>query len=330
MRITPDGMLHIHTGCGNLGTYSHTATSRVAAEVLKQDWENCVVERGDSRRHLPWAPTQTGSNTSFTCTRTNYVAAMDAVAKLKEIAAMDLGGSPEDYGIGDESVFATADPSTRLSYAQAAQRAIELGGHFSGEEAPEDIHAVTRMAVAGVAGTGLVGVAKDNLRHEGVVPAIASGFIEIELDLETGKFDILDYVGVADCGTVLHPQGLSNQVKGGAVMGLGMACMERHVYDSQNGLPANVGFHQAKPASYMDVPSTMQWAAVDIADPQNPVGAKGVGEPIQGCASAAVLCAIADALDGHYFNRAPVSPDMIVNAAAGRPQSHAPLAVNTV
>ena len=186
------------------------------------------------------------------------------------------------------------------------------------------------MAVAGVAGTGLVGVAKDNLRHEGVVPAIASGFIEIELDMETGRFEVLDYVSIADCGTVLHPQGLSNQVKGGAVMGLGMACTERHVYDSQIGLPANVGFHQVKPMSYLDVPSTMQWGAVNIADPQNPVGAKGIGEPIQGCASAAVLCAIADALGGHFFNRAPVSPDMIVNAAAGQPQSHAPLAVNTV
>ena len=330
VKIAPDGVLHIHSGAGNLGTYSHSATSRVAAEVLKYDWERCVIERGDSRRHLPWAPTQTGSNTSFTCTRTNYVAAMDAVEKLKEIAAGDLGGAPEDYDIGDETVFAKSDPSRRLTYAAAAQRAIELGGRFSGEQAPEDIHDVTRMAVAGVAGTGLVGVAKDNLRHEGVVPAIATGFIEIELDLETGKFTVMDYVSVADCGTVLHPQGLSNQIKGGAVMGLSMACTERHVYDQQNGLPANVGLHQVKPMSYLDVPSTMQWAAVDIADPQNPVGAKGVGEPIQGCASAAVLCAIADALGGHYFNRAPVSPDMIVNAAAGRPQSHTPLEVNTV
>ena len=248
IRITPDGTLHIHTGCGNLGTYSHTATSRVAAEILKYDWDNCVVVRGDSRRHLSWAPTQTGSNTSFTCTRTAYVAAMDALQKLKEIAAMDLGGAPEDYDIADESVFLVADPATRISFAAAAQRAIELGGRYAGEEAPEDIHDVTRMAVAGLAGTGLIGVAKDNLRHEGVAPAIASGFIEIELDLETGKFDIVEYVAVADCGTVLHPAGLATQIKGGTVMGLGMACAERHVYDRQSGLPANVGFHQVKPA----------------------------------------------------------------------------------
>ena len=163
-----------------------------------------------------------------------------------------------------------------------------------------------------------------------MVPAIASGFIEIELDLETGMLEILDYVGVADCGTVLHPQGLANQVKGGSVMGFGMGLTERHVYDPQNGLPAHVGLIHSKPLSYLDVPSTMTWGAVDAPDPQNPVGAKGVGEPIEGCASAAILCAISDALDGHYFNRAPVSPDMIVNAAAGRPQSHGPLQVNTV
>ena len=137
VRITPDGKIHIHTGVGNLGTYSHTVTSRVAAEVLKANWDNCIVVRGDSRKHLPWNLGQFGSNTSFTMTRTNYVAAMDAVAKLKEIAAMDLGGAPDDYDIGGERVFAKSDPGKGLTYAQAAQRAIELGGKFDGHEVRE-------------------------------------------------------------------------------------------------------------------------------------------------------------------------------------------------
>ncbi len=329
VRILPDGKIHIHTGVGNLGTYSHTATSRVAAEVLKANWDNCVVVRGDSSKHLPWNLGQFGSNTSFTMTRTNYVAAMDAVAKLKEIAAMDLGGTPDDYDIGGERVFAKSDSSKGLSYAQAAQRAIELGGKFDGHEVPSDLNVMTKASAAGVAGTGLVGVAKDNLPRTGTVPALAAGFIEIELDTETGKFEILDYVGVADCGTVLHPQGLSHQIKSGAVMGIGLAVAERHIYDPQNGLPGNIGLLQAKPVSYLDVPATMQTAWVDIADEQNPVGAKGIGEPVQGCAAAALLCAISDALGGHYFNRTPVMPDMIVNAAAQREQSHKPLQVNT-
>ena len=113
-------------------------------------------------------------------------------------------------------------------------------------------------------------------------------------------------------------------------MGFGLAALERYVYDPQNGLPANMGLYQCKPPSYLDVPSEMKTEVVDIADPQNPVGAKGIGEPVQGCAAAALLCAISDALDGHYFNRMPVTTDHIVNAAAGREQSYKALQVNTV
>ena len=91
-----------------MGTYSHTGTSRIAAEVLKANWDNCIVERGDTRKGLPWNIGQFGSNTSFTMARTNYVAAVDAVNKLKEIAAMDLGGAPADYDIGGERVFSKA------------------------------------------------------------------------------------------------------------------------------------------------------------------------------------------------------------------------------
>jgi CO/xanthine dehydrogenase Mo-binding subunit len=327
--ITPDGKLNIHTGVGNLGTYSHSGTARVAAEVLKCNWDDCVVVRGDSSKHLPWNFGQFGSNTSFTMSRTNYVAAMDAVAKLKEIAAMALGGAADDYDIGDQKVFLKTDPAQSLSYAQAAQRAIDVGGKYAGHDVPADLNPITAAAAAGVAGTGLVGVAKDNIPGSGTVPALAAGFIEIELDVETGKYQIVEYLGVADCGTVIHPMGLATQIKSGAVMGFGLAGLEHHVYDPQNGLPANTSLLQSKPPSYLDVPANMTTAAVDIADPQNPIGAKGVGEPVQGCAAAALLCAISDALGGHYFNRTPVVADMIVNAAAGRPQSHKPLQVNT-
>jgi CO/xanthine dehydrogenase Mo-binding subunit len=329
VRITPDGKLHIHCGVGNLGTYSYAGVSRVAAEVLKVRWDNCVIVRGDSRLGLPFSSAQSGSNTSFTMTRATYAGAMDALAKLKEIAAATLGGAADDYDIADETVFAKADRSRSLTYAAAAQRAVELGARYSGQDVPEDVNAVTKSGVAAIAGTGLIGVAKDNIAVTGMVPAIAIGFVEIELDRETGKVDIVDYLGVADCGTVLHPMGLSAQIRSGAVMGFGMGLSERHIYDPQNGLPGNVGLIQAKPASYLDVPSQMQTLAVDIEDPQNPVGSKGIGEPVEGCATAAVLAAISDALGGHYFNRAPVLPDMIVNAAAGRTQSHGPLQVST-
>jgi xanthine dehydrogenase molybdenum-binding subunit len=329
VRITPDGKVHLHSGVGNLGTYSHSGTSRVAAEVLKANWDNCIVERGDTRKGLPWNIGQFGSNTSFTMARTNYVAAVDAVAKLKEIAAMDLGGVANDYDIGGEKVFLKSDPSKNLTYAQAAQRAIDLGGKFDGHETPTDINPMTAASAQSLAGTGLIGVAKDNLPITAQPAAFVAGFAEIELDTETGAFEIVDYMAVADCGTVIHPQSLATQIKGGGVMGFGLATLERHIYDPQNGLPGAVGLYQAKPASYLDVARTFTTAAVDMPDPQSPLGTKGIGEPVMGAGATALLCAISDALGGHYFNRVPVTRDQIVNALAGKPQSHKPLQVNT-
>ena len=329
VRITPDGRIHLHSGVGNLGTYSYASTTRAAAELLQCDWNNCVIHHGNSSLHLPWSSYQAGSNTTFTHTRANYVAAEDLLRKMKEIAARVLGGSAEQYDIADERVFDRSNAARSLTYAEVASRAIALGGEFSGEVYPDDIHEITQRAVQGVAGTGLIGVAKDTLPVRGTVPGLTVGFAEIELDIETGKHEIIDFLAVAECGTVVHPQGLAGQLRGGAVWGFGMAGFERHVYDPQNGLPANVSYYQCKPPTYLDIPSNIDTAAVDIADPDNPVGARGVGEPAMGSATAAVLCALSDALGGHLFNRTPVTADVIVNHIAELDPSSGPLATNT-
>ena len=328
VRITPDGRIHLHSGVGNLGTYSYAGTARAAAEVLKCRWESCEIVRGSTDQHLPHSSTQGGSNTIFTHTRTNWVAAEDAVIKLKEIAVTEFGGNVDQYDINNERVFKISNPEESLSYAEAAAKAIEVGGKYSGQEYPNDLHPITQRAVEGIAGTGLIGVARDNLPKRGIAPGLMISMTEIEIDLETGKYEVLDYVGIADCGTIIHPQGLSQQINGGAVWGFGMAASERHVYDPQNALPANIGLYQAKLPTIMDVPIEMANGAVDIADPYNPAGGRGVGEPSQGSAVAAVTSAIADAL-GHSFNRVPVTPDMIVNFANKEEQESTLLAINT-
>jgi CO/xanthine dehydrogenase Mo-binding subunit len=328
VRITPDGRVHIHSGVGNLGTYSFASISRAAAEVLKCEWEDCVIHRGNTEENLPWNSYQAGSVSIFTQTRTSYVAAMDVIDKMKRIAAETLGGTADEYDIDGQRVFHIDRPAQGLSYGAVAARAIQLGGAYSGQSYPDDIHEITQRSVQNLAGSGLIGVAKDNLERNGVIPGLAVAFVEIELDLETGKYDILDYVGIAECGTVLHPQGVAQQMKGGAVWGMGMAGMERHVYDPQNGLPATVGFNDCRIPTYLDVPSVTQSGAVDLPDPQNPFGARGIGEPAMGCSVAALTSAISDALDGHVFGRTPISPDMIVNHVAGLEQSFKPLQTN--
>jgi CO/xanthine dehydrogenase Mo-binding subunit len=237
---------------------------------------------------------------------------------MKQIAAESLGGASADYDIDGKRVYNVKNPRRAMSYGEVAARAVDLGGVYSGEVIPDDVHEITKRSVQNLAGSGLIGVAKDNLEQNGVIPGLACAFVEIELDLETGKYRILDYVGIAECGTVVHPQGLAAQMKGGAVWGMGMAGLERHVYDPQNGLPANIGYHQCGIPTYLDTPSHIRTGAVDLPDPQNPIGARGIGEPAMGCSVAAMMSAISDALDGHVFGRTPISPDMIINYVAGR------------
>jgi xanthine dehydrogenase molybdenum-binding subunit len=329
VRIHPSGKIDIHSGVGNLGTYSYAATSRTVAEVLQCSWDSCEIVHARTDKHLPHSSVQGGSNTIFTHSRSNYVAAMDALNKLKEIAAADFGGTVEEYSIGDERVFRTDDSRKGMSYGEAAQRAIELGGHYSGQEYPEDLNPITQRAVTALAGSGLIGAAKDNLERKGTPPGEIIGFMEIEIDADTGKIEVTDYLAVADCGTIMHPQGFSQQMNGGGVWGIGMAAYERHVYDPQNGLPANVGLYQSKLPSMLDVPANMASAAADIPDPFNPMGGRGIGEPSQGCAVAAMTSAIADALEGHLFNRIPVTADMIVNHVADNSYGPRSLKLNT-
>jgi len=326
--IKPDGKLYIHSGAGNLGTFSYAATSRTAAEVLGMPWERCEVVAGDTGKNVPWNSPQVGSNTSFTLTRTNYVAAMDAKKKLQEIASRALNGAPDDYDVGNGRVFLKSNPSEGLSFADAAARAIKLGGKYSGQELPKDLNPITARAAAALAGQGLVGVAKDTLPIKGLPAAFCAAFVQVEVDLETGHVEITECLEVADCGTVIHPKNLGNQLAGGAVQGFGFALTEKHVFDTKLGLAATKALGTAKPPTYLDVPLHMQWDAVNQPDRYNPVGVKGIGEPPMGAAAAAVLCAISDALGGINFNRVPVTCDMILNAAEKKPQSFKPFEVN--
>jgi CO/xanthine dehydrogenase Mo-binding subunit len=84
----------------------------------------------------------------------------------------------------------------------------------------------------------------------------------------------------------------------------------------------NIRFHQNRPPTILDAPQRMTWDALNIPDPETPVGARGIGEPPVGGACAAVLNAISDALGDEIFRRAPVMLDTILTSLeAGRPVS---------
>jgi CO/xanthine dehydrogenase Mo-binding subunit len=234
---------------------------------------------------------------------------MDARQKLQEIAAKTHGGTPAQYTVARGRV---SGPGGSLTFAQAAQKAIALGGKYDGHELPSDIHAMTQASAEALAGLGLMGVAKDNYPHDGETHSYVIGFAEVEVDVETGVVKLIDYAAVADVGTVINPRSLGGQVLGGGCLGIGHAITQRTVYDHHYGVPLAVRFHHTKPLTIMDVPVNMKHAAVDKPDPETPVGARGVGEPPVGAGVGAVLAAIIDAVGDEAFKRCPVTPGTLL------------------
>src|SRR5437899_1750297 len=293
MTIRPDGRLYVQSGVGNLGTHSCIDLARVAADVLAMPWDKVVVNWGSTAKNIPWSAMSVGSQTTHAMTRANLAGAVDARRKLQEIAATDLGGKPEDYALGSERVYRRDNPSRGLTYAQAAARAIDLGGKFDGHELPDDIHPMTKKSAAALAGAGLMGVAKDTYPHDGDTYSFVVGFAEVEVDVETGKTTIVDYLAVGDVGTVINPRSLHGQLLGGINLGVGHALTQKWVYDRQYGVPLAKRFHHTKPLTIMDIPATMHTEPLGLADPETPVGARGGGEPPVGAGSGQVLHAIA-------------------------------------
>ena len=325
MTIRPDGRLYVQSGVGNLGTHSMVDLARVAAEVLDMPWEKVEVIWGDTGKHLPWTCLSVGSQTTHAMTRANHAGAMDAKRKLQEIAARDLGGSPDDYVVADERVYRQGSPGRGLSFAQAARRAIELGGSYDGHELPKDINPMTRESASSLTGLGLMGVAKDNYPRDGATYSFVIGFAEVEVDVETGKTTLVDFLAVGDVGTVINPRSLLAQIKGGVCLGIAHALFQKSVVDPRYGVSLGDRFHYSKPLSILDVPVNMQAEALDIADPETPVGARGVGEPPVGAGYGAVLNAIADAVGEDLFRRAPVTADIILASLESGRRMHEPL-----
>lgn len=315
--IRPDGRMYVQSGVGNLGTESVFDVHRVAAEMLGMPWDKVTVAWGDTAQPLPWTCVSGGSQTTHAMTRAAHAAASDAIAKAKEIAATALGGSPESYQVAGERVFSGG---RSMTLAEVARRAIEMAGKFDGHELPENINPVTKSAATAMAGQGLMGVARDTYPRDGGSYSFVAGFAEVEVDIETGHYQVLDYTAIGDSGTIIHPRAYGGQVLGRSVLGMSHALALKTVYDQHYGVSMTQRFYQSRPPTMLDVPRNMQWEALNIPDPETPVGARGIGEPPVAAGACAILNALSDALGDDVYRRAPVTMDSILMALEhGRP-----------
>ncbi len=178
-----------------------------------------------------------------------------------------------------------------------------------------DINAFTKRSVAGLAGQGLVVAARDNYPRNGASQSFVAGFAEVEVDVETGAYHILEFAAIADCRHRAQPAEPA-----------GPDLRRRHARHRPRDRP-EVGLRPAlRGAARQAVP--LQQAADDprcagacsssprstSPDPETPVGARGIGEPPVGAGLGAILNALAAAVGDEVFRRAPVNADMILTS----------------
>jgi len=139
-------------------------------------------------------------------------------------------------------------------------------------------------------------------------------FVEVEADVETGRVRISKYVAVHDSGRIMNPLTAVSQIRGGAIMGIGMALHEELRYDNRSGQPLTAGYYGQRVATHMDVPE-IDVIFIENDDGYGPFGAKSIGEASKIPAVAAVANAIFNAT-GKRMKELPIRSARILDALA--------------
>ena len=144
--------------------------------------------------------------------------------------------------------------------------------------------------------------------------SFAAHFAEVEVDTELGSVRVVRYVAVHDSGRIVNPTTAVSQVKGGVIMGIGMALHEQLLYDATTGIPINAGYYGARVMTHRAAPD-VEVLFVETEDAYGPFGAKVLGEPPIIPVVGAVANAIFNAV-GRRVKELPMSRDRILAVLA--------------
>lgn len=282
--INSDGTANVVTGSPDIGG-SRASCAMIAAEVLglKAEEVNPVVADTESIGHTDVTG---GSRVTFATGYAVYEAAQDAVKQLKERAAVLWKTKPEDVVFQDGVVSCTTNGNESLTLKQLAGRLARAGGPVTG---------------------------RASVNPRGVGPAFGTHVVDVAVDPETGKVDILRYTAVQDVGKAVHPSYVEGQIQGGVSQGIGWALNEEYYYD-ETGQMRNSGFLDYRMPTTLDLPM-IETIMVEVPNPGHPIGIRGVGEVPIVPPPAAIANAIYRAV-GVRMTELPMSPAKVCKAIA--------------
>ncbi len=277
-----DGTASVVTGSVDIGG-SRASMAIITAEVLGLDVNDVrpLVADTDSIGHTDVTG---GSRTTLATGLAVYEAAQDAIRQLKERAAKLWEKKPDEVTFENGAFNAQGEGIKPMTVKQLAPRLARTGGP-------------------------VVGRATVNAR--GVGPAFALCLVDIEVDPDTGKTQVLRCTIAQDAGRAIHPSYVEGQMQGGTAQGLGWALNEEYVYDGKGNL-RNFGLLDYRMPTCLDLPM-IETSIVEVANPLHPLGVRGVGEVSIVPPPAAAANAIYRAT-GVRMTELPMSPPRLLKA----------------
>ena len=296
VRINPDGTVDVLTGSQDLGTGARTVLAQIAAEALGANIRDVRTVLGDTER-LPYTSNSWGSQTTASVGPAVRMAAEDARVRLFDAAAQFLDAKPEDLE-SRHSIISVSERDRSMSFAQLGE---ELGDVM-------------------IIGQGMRGPNPDKT----AMSAFGAHFVEVEVEVGTGRVRVLRYVAAHDSGRIINPRLAQSQLEGGILQGIGFALFEERVIDGTLGVPLNPTMHDYKIPTMSDLPRIDAFF-IDGADTvANHTGAKGVAEPPIIAVAPAIANAVADAI-GVEITDLPLTPwrvlDALSRSGGGTPSS---------
>jgi carbon-monoxide dehydrogenase large subunit len=264
IRVEGSGRVTVYTGTQAMGQGTETSFSQLAAEVLQVDISRVQIVQGDTDQANGQG--SVGSRSAFVGGSALAIASRKLIAQGKALAAEILEAAPDDISYADAS-FSIAGTDRRFGLFQVAAR--QPGGTLS---------------VAVTESTG--GASWPN----------GAQVCEVEIDLETGKVEVVRHVSVDDIGRIINRMIVTGQIQGGIAQGLGQALMEQAVYDQESGQLKTGSFSDYALPRASDVASMTPQFDEGVPCRTNLLGVKGVGEIGTIGAAPAVMNAVLDAL----------------------------------
>ncbi len=281
VRVQRDGHIIVESGVSSTGQGHVTAFSQIAAEVFRVPPERITVHLNDSR--LPAFSIGTfASRVTQTGGSVVLLAAQAVREKALLLAAQRLEAAPADLELADGRVMVRGAPARAIELGELARLAEEQPD-LSEPEAPDPL-----------SGTAIEGLAARRDFSAGPTFSFGAHMAVVEIDSETGEVHPLSYVAVDDAGRILNHTLAEGQLHGGLAQGIGQALYEQVYYDEQGQLLTGTLQDYALPLATMLPTFTSDF--VESPSPNNPLGAKGIGESGTIGAPPAIVNAVLDAL----------------------------------